>query len=195
MRKALLLPIAAVATACVTINVYFPAAAAEKAADRVIDEVWGKDGAPKPGTPVSLRAPRYQLDGVALAVLDFFIPAAQAQANLDISSPEIQRIQTAMQARHAELTPHYASGAVGLASDGGVALRDANAVPLAARNAVRKLVADENVDRSGLYREIAGANGHPEWEGQIRDTFAKRWAARAQAGWWVQGEDGSWAKR
>jgi hypothetical protein len=28
------------ATACVTINIYFPAAAAEKAADRIIDEVW-----------------------------------------------------------------------------------------------------------------------------------------------------------
>ena len=25
---------------CVTINIYFPAAAAEKAADRIIDEVW-----------------------------------------------------------------------------------------------------------------------------------------------------------
>lgn len=25
---------------CVTINVYFPAASAEKAADRIIDEVW-----------------------------------------------------------------------------------------------------------------------------------------------------------
>ena len=25
---------------CVTINVYFPAAAAEKAADKIIDEVW-----------------------------------------------------------------------------------------------------------------------------------------------------------
>jgi hypothetical protein len=40
---------------CVTINIYFPAAAAEKAADRIIDEVWQlKDGAaPKaeqPGT-------------------------------------------------------------------------------------------------------------------------------------------------
>ena len=26
--------------ACVTINIYFPAAAAEKAADQIIDEVW-----------------------------------------------------------------------------------------------------------------------------------------------------------
>lgn len=35
--------------ACVTINIYFPAAAAEKAADRIIDEVWqikkGEDAA------------------------------------------------------------------------------------------------------------------------------------------------------
>jgi hypothetical protein len=39
---------------CVTINIYFPAAAAEKAADRIIDEVWQikKDGdAAKPGKP------------------------------------------------------------------------------------------------------------------------------------------------
>ncbi|CAH1745312.1 conserved exported protein of unknown function [Thauera humireducens] len=34
-----------IATACVTINIYFPAAAAEKAADRIIDEVWQIRGA------------------------------------------------------------------------------------------------------------------------------------------------------
>ncbi len=27
-------------SACVTINIYFPAAAAEKVADKIIDEVW-----------------------------------------------------------------------------------------------------------------------------------------------------------
>jgi hypothetical protein len=35
-----MLPAAAFLTACVTINIYFPAAAAEKAADKIIDEVW-----------------------------------------------------------------------------------------------------------------------------------------------------------
>lgn len=44
MRQGLKLPmmLAAAATlaACVTINIYFPAAAAEKAADKIIDEVW-----------------------------------------------------------------------------------------------------------------------------------------------------------
>ena len=38
-------------SACVTINIYFPAAAAEKAADKIIDEVWQlKDGAKPPAS-------------------------------------------------------------------------------------------------------------------------------------------------
>lgn len=36
----LLLLVALLLPACVTINIYFPAAAAEKAADAIIDEVW-----------------------------------------------------------------------------------------------------------------------------------------------------------
>jgi len=40
----------ALSAGCVTINIYFPAAAAEKAADRIIDEVWQlKGGAGAPG--------------------------------------------------------------------------------------------------------------------------------------------------
>ena len=43
------LSVAAVLPACVTINIYFPAAAAEKAADKVIEEVWQlKDAQTKP---------------------------------------------------------------------------------------------------------------------------------------------------
>lgn len=43
------LAIAAALAGCVTINIYFPAAAAEQAADRIIDEVWQlKPDAAKP---------------------------------------------------------------------------------------------------------------------------------------------------
>ena len=53
---------AAILSACVTINIYFPAAAAEKAADKIIDEVWQlKDGqtapAEKPTEPKPADAP------------------------------------------------------------------------------------------------------------------------------------------
>jgi hypothetical protein len=44
-----LLALTLAVSACVTINVYFPAAAAEKAADKIIDEVWQlKDGVAVP---------------------------------------------------------------------------------------------------------------------------------------------------
>jgi hypothetical protein len=35
-------------SACVTINIYFPAAAAEKAADKIIEEVWQIQKADQP---------------------------------------------------------------------------------------------------------------------------------------------------
>jgi uncharacterized protein YdbL (DUF1318 family) len=73
-------------------------------------------------------------------------------------------------------------------------VRDLAAVPLPERNALRKLVADENADRQALYREIARANGHPEWEGDIRQIFAKRWIEKKQAGWYYRGADGQWRK-
>jgi hypothetical protein len=37
---AAMLAVVALLSACVTINIYFPAAAAESAADKIIDEVW-----------------------------------------------------------------------------------------------------------------------------------------------------------
>jgi hypothetical protein len=43
--------IAAMLTGCVTINIYFPAAAAEKAADKIIDKVLSSDKAPGNAAP------------------------------------------------------------------------------------------------------------------------------------------------
>lgn len=43
--------------ACVTINIYFPAAAAEKAADKIIDDVWQlKPGETSPAKPADAPA-------------------------------------------------------------------------------------------------------------------------------------------
>ncbi|BBI98895.1 hypothetical protein FGKAn22_05880 [Ferrigenium kumadai] len=114
--------------------------------------------------------------------------------DLEINTPGVNAIKQSMQARHAQLAPLYASGAVGLTSDGMITLRDAGAVPLAQRQAVNALVAAENQDRNALYAEIANANGHPEWQGEIRSTFAQRWIQRAQPGWWVQ-SGGGWTQK
>lgn len=179
-------------TACVTINVYFPAAAAEKAADRVIDEVWGSDAAPAGDEPTS-SLPSFA--PVLARALEWLVPAAHAQgADIDASSPTIDSLKRAMQGRHASLAPLYASGVVGLTDDGLVAVRDATSVPLASRQSVNRLVADENADRNALYREIARENAHPEWEVEIRSTFARRWIERAQSGWWYR-TAGTWQRK
>lgn len=127
-----------------------------------------------------------------LAVLAF---AVAAQGNLEINTPAIATIKSSMQARFAQLQPHFASGAIGLTRDGRVEMRDANLVPLAQRGAVASLLAAENKDRAALYQEIARANGHPEWESEIARTFGGRWIDKAAAGWWVQDAHGNWTKK
>ena len=190
---------------CVTINVYFPAAAAEKAADKIIEDVWGDQGGAdsrkredQRGAVDSDVADPESFGPIMLAagaVLDFLIPAAHAQADLNISTPAVRQLTQAMETRHAQLKKYYDSGAVGLTRDGLIEIRDQNLVPLPERNIVRKLVADENADRASLYREIAAANNHPEWEPDIRATFAERWITNAAPGWWRQDSSGAWKQK
>jgi uncharacterized protein len=198
----LLLVSMVLAAACVTINVYFPAAQAERAADRIINDVWGPDAARRDGEPQSrLHEQDWGLEAIdtvrlaSLAVLDFIVPRAEAQADFDIETPEIRALTAAMNTRHRQLKPSYDSGAIGLTADGLVDIRDRNLVPLAERNTVRQLVDAENSDRNALYRAIAVANGHPEWEADIRRTFAQRWIARAESGWWYRTPAGAWAQK
>ncbi|MCB1985772.1 MAG: YdbL family protein [Burkholderiales bacterium] len=118
-----------------------------------------------------------------------------AQANLEINTPAITSIKQSMQTRHSQLVEFYNSGAVGLTKDGMIAIRDANAVPLAKRQLVNTLVSAENQDRNALYREIARANNHPEWEPKIRSTFGQRWINMARPGWWYQKNGNAWAQK
>jgi uncharacterized protein YdbL (DUF1318 family) len=220
--------------ACVTVNVYFPAAAAEQAADRIIDTVTSQPGGTKPNNetdrsktpPNSGLTPNYDrplgdrpvADGPAAdrlvadhpvadqpvllaaagALLNLLIPAAEAQAspNLDVSDPQTRAVTASMQQRFGELKKYFDAGVVGLTADGQVAIRDQNAIPLAERAVVARLVAEDNRDRATLYAEIAKANKHPEWEPDIRRTFARRWVERgAQPGWYYQDSSGKWLQK
>jgi uncharacterized protein len=198
----LLLAATMVVAACVTINVYFPAAQAERAADRIITDVWGTQPAKPEGEPQGwLQEHDWGLEAVevvrlaSLSVLDLVIPRAEAQADFDIETPEIRALTASMNARHRELLPSYVSGAIGLTADGLVDIRDRNLVPLAERNAIRQLVDAENRDRNALYKAIAVANGQPGWEADIRKTFAQRWVSRADTGWWFRNAAGNWEQK
>jgi len=184
---------ALVISACVTINVYFPAAEAQEAAAEFVDKVIGddakKDEAAPAKPPQASLQPRFNL-------LSFVINDAQAQeVDITIKTPAIQAIQARMAERfQSSLEAHFDSGALGFGSDGMIAVRDATKIELKDRVGVNQAVAEDNRDRKAVYREIAVANGHPEWEEQVRDTFAKQWVSRAHKGWWYQ-VGGAWKQK
>ena len=117
-----------------------------------------------------------------------------AAADLEVNTPGITALKASMQARHGQLSPFYSAGAIGLTKDGMIAVKDAAAVPLSQRGSLAGLVSAENADRANLYKEIATANAHPEWQNEIQSTFAGRWIDKAQSGWFYQ-NGGGWAKK
>lgn len=181
--------------ACVTINVYFPEAAAVEAADRIIDKVRGEDTA---GGVTSLGV---EDDGqdvplmlvVARGFAGLLIADANAQGTVDFDkpSPAKQALENSLAQRFSSLKPYYDSGAIGLTDSGLIEIRDRNLIPLKDRNSVVQLVAAQNNDWDALYAEIAQLNGHPEWQDNIRRTFASRWIAKASKGWYYR-ENGTW---
>ena len=192
-------------SACVTINIYFPAAAAEEAARTIVRDVLGEPDAAdeqKDEDAVEQQNKQSGLETtgslilVAGRVLEVLVPVAQAaEPDININTAAISRLRKGMEARQSKLRPYYQGGAIGFDQAGRVAVRDLAAVSLNQRNQMKKLVADENRDRDALYREIARANGHPEWEKDIRKTFSRIWIEEAPAGYWYKSASGSWMKK
>ncbi|MDI9239393.1 YdbL family protein [Lysobacter sp. LF1] len=209
MRRWMGVPVAAVLlTACVTINVYFPAAEAKEAAREFVEKVIGDEGQPpapkpqdKPGgqsayvpSPMPGRSLAARIDWLSLVGIGS--AQAQDQPDITIKTPAIQAIQSRMGSRfESQLRPHFDSGALGFANDGTIAVRDAAKIPLPQRVAVNQAVADQGRDARAVYREIAVANNHPEWEQQIRAVFARQWMDSAHPGWWVQDAGGGWRQK
>jgi hypothetical protein len=135
------------------------------------------------------------MKNIVFALLILTTPLMALAADLEISSPAVATIRNSMHARHEQMKALYVSGAVGLTRDGLVGMHDATLVALRDRQSVNSLIAAENDDRNALYKEIANANGHPEWEDEVRNTFAQRWAQKAPAGWWYQDANGNWVKK
>jgi hypothetical protein len=116
VRKILGYPLMALAlTACVTINIYFPAAAAEEAARTIVRDVLKGEEGDAPSPPVQGDKESHQLRPgplmLALGVLlENLVPAAQAaQADININTPGIRAIRSSMQGRQSSLAPFYRS--------------------------------------------------------------------------------------
>jgi uncharacterized protein YdbL (DUF1318 family) len=179
--------------ACVTVNIYFPAAAVERAADQIVKETWGE-----PAGPAKKEQPQSRLfnpEAVNLA----FLWAAEAhaqEADINVSNPAIRALKDSIKNRSDSIKPFMDRGAVGITRDGLLTVRSTEGLNLKERAEVQQLVDAENREREALYLEIAKANNIArESVPKIKAIFARSWIEQARPGWWIQDAQGNWRKK
>ena len=180
---------------CVTVNIYFPAAAIQKAADQIVDDVRNIPE-PAPGSKPEQKPDKSSLlDRVRVVRLG----PAEAQAavvDLNVSTPAIRNIRASLANRFPQLQPLYGKGAIGETSTGLIAARDTGALSLKEKADLNRLVEQENADRQALYTEIIRANSlDPGQLGEVQRLFANSWRDKSAAGWWVQQNNGQWGRK
>jgi uncharacterized protein YdbL (DUF1318 family) len=181
-------------SACVTVNIYFPAAAVERAADQIVKETWGN----APAEPVKKEQPQSSIlkPRPAFVVLRFAGEARAQEADINVSNPAIRSLKDSIRRRSESLKPHMDRGNVGITREGLLAVRSTEGLSLKDRAEVQQLVDAENRDREALYIEIAKANNIArEAVPKIKAIFAKSWAEQARPGWLIQDAQGNWRKK
>jgi len=113
--------------------------------------------------------------------------------NIDVSTPAIRGIKESIKKRFKNLKIYFDKGT---SNNGLVEAIDTAALSVLERSVANNLIDEENKDRAALYSEIANANKlGPEAVSQIKKIFANSWREKAQSGWWVQDDNGSWTKK
>jgi uncharacterized protein YdbL (DUF1318 family) len=180
-----------VVMACVTVNIYFPAAEIQQAADEIVDDVRPEQQEEKDGSLEGIRP-----NWLARLAAYFEPGSAMAQVNIDISSPTIRTLKNSLAGRFGSLKGFYNAGVLGENKTGYLEIRDESGLDLKNKANLRKLVTAENSDRKALYLEILKANNlETRFLPEVEKLFANSWRNKAIAGSWIQKDDGSWIKR
>jgi uncharacterized protein YdbL (DUF1318 family) len=181
-------------SACVTVNIYFPAAAVERAADQIVKETWGGPREPAKAAPKPQSENRFA--PAQLASLTSVSEAHAQEADINISNPAIRALKDSIKQRAGAIKPYMDRGNIGVGPDGLLKVRSAEGLNLKERAESQQLIDAENRDREALYAEIAKANGiAKENIPRIKAIFARSWIDQAQPGWWIQDASGSWRRK
>jgi uncharacterized protein YdbL (DUF1318 family) len=184
MRKRFLKAIAPAAAAlaiisCITVNIYFPESEIRKTAEEIVNDVRGGE------KKEDIKDTSFSL-----------FPRLYAQQETEVTTPKIRALKESMKARLAQLVPHFEAGRVGEANNGFLQTLNEEGLGLQERAVFRKLVKDENQDRTDLYAEVAKATDVEASQiERIQKIFAEYWISSARAGWMTQKPDGTWAKK
>lgn len=181
-------------SSCVTVNIYFPASAVQKAADVIVEDIRGIDKSPE-------RQKEKKQDKESRLIKDFkklsLGPSeAFAQIDIEVSTPAIRALKDSMKSRFAQLKPYYDTGAIGENNKGLVEIKDATGLNLKQKAEINRLVDQENKDRNGLYEEIMKANKFgKEALPEIQRIFANSWRESSSLNWWIQKDDEVWIRK
>lgn len=166
---------------CVTIpiNIYFPAAAIENAAEKIETEVRG-------ATP----------EQSSRVVPSFFIQRAYA-VDVNVETPKIRKIVESRKARFPQVDQMLSDGFAGEGNNGYLKEKDRGVYGDLKKLAdARRVMAEENKDRKELYLEIVRANNIPEEKvKEVEKIFAETNRGKLKAGQYYEDETGAWVKK
>ena len=184
----------ALVTACVTVNIYFPAEAVRRAADEIVDDVYESDDATS--LPALLTTAWADFHPGAM-LTGIFVETALAQSvDININTPAISAIRSSLEGRAPMLRPYYTGGNIGITNRGYLEIRSMAGLDIKSQADLKGLVDADNSDRKNLYYEIAVANSFgSEAVPQIESLFADSWRTKADPGWVIQNNDGSWTTK
>ena len=189
LKIMVLLGLFLVISACLTVNIYFPVAAVEKTAEKIVDDVYG--------VKQDTGKPEKQDNSSLLDWPSWLGPrTAYAEDATTVSNANIKALKDQIAADHTRLLPFYNSGHLGITNKGLLEIKGTNGLSLPDVANLRRLTAADNQARNNLYKEVAQAlNLQPQQTSKVQQIFADQWRQKAQSGWWIQGNNGKWNKK
>jgi len=178
---------------CVTVNIYFPAAAVQKAADEIVEDVrkMEQKQEQKPEEKQNIKGLYDELKKFCWGPTE-----AYAEIDIEVSTPAIRALKDSLKQRFPLLKPFYDRGSIGENNMGLIETKDLTGLNLKEKADLSRLVEQENKERKDLYTEIMKANKFgPDVLPQIQKIFANSWREKSQPNWWIQNDKGDWEKK
>src|SRR5262245_65524640 len=124
MLKRIFFLTAVVMSACVTVNIYFPAAAVERAAEQIVKETWGGPSEPAKTPPKPQSSNRFS----PLRMVSWgLVSEAHAQEpDINVSNPAIRALKDSIKQRAGTIKTNIEGGKIRIDQDALRATRTTN---------------------------------------------------------------------
>ncbi len=173
-------------TACVTVNIYFPAAEVKQAAEDIAKDIRGQQSDLK------------EDDSKEKIPTSWFHFGSQAFAanELTVSNATIRQLKARMKSRYPSLIPFMKAGNVGEAANGLLVIKSQAGLGLKQKADLKRLVSAENSDRMALYRAVAQSLNIPGSQlSRVQKIFASEWQKTAPRGTYIEKAPGRWVRK